>query len=215
MKFRLTPKLPDYPGSAKTYPIFARVDNRPLSEYQKTRALLKLVSDEFDVVGSLAKTFGDQPVFRRLQIRHFASLLDTFFSTLNVTSLERESRKVIVVSDNDKQQMKGMDGVLAYYTSSIRIYAKAMGVANPNGDKLQLNGSALYWPSLRARITHPTSLEQYQFTVCDNAILVSIAGWFDKVRDWALDLQLKEIDAVKASLNSSLDKLRQEILGNK
>jgi hypothetical protein len=212
MRYKLMPRLPDYPGTTKTYPKFLRIDAIPPTEHQKLHALLKLTTEELGLLNDLAQTLGDKAVFRRLQVRQMSSVLDSFFGTLDFHSLGKVAVGDISISKKERQLIEGRAGIFAFYKTSIKLYARAMGVSSPLGGDLQIAGAARFWPALRARIIHPKTLEQYQFTSCDAAIVQETGKWMKAVQDWALQLQLQENEKVKQFINDSLDELRQHIL---
>lgn len=214
MKYRVRPKLPDYPGAPMTYPKFSRTDVAPPSEHEKLRALLKLTAQELGLLSALASQFDDKDVFRRLQIRQLSSLLDALLKTLNYRSFQKMERGELTVSEKELRRLKGNSGLLDDYRASIKTYARAMGVPSPLGGQLQIRGALTFWPALRSRVTHPKTLERYQFTACDIAIVQAAGKWINAVQDWALQLQLQEVDAAKRDINNSLDALRQKILGD-
>jgi hypothetical protein len=214
MKFKLAPKFPDFPGSKKTYPKFIQIDGKPPTEHQKVKALLKLTGDELGFISKLSKTYGNLAVFRRLQVRQLSSVLDSFFGTLNYSSLEKQRQGELDISVKDQKRLKGYEGIMISYKTSIKIYARAMDVPNPNGGEIQVRGAVKLWPALRARITHPRTLEQYQFTACDTGIIQATGNWFKEVQDWALQLELQKIAEAKKTINKSLNGLKREILSN-
>lgn len=208
LRYRLGPKFPDFPGSRKTYPKFLRIDDAPPSELQELRTLLKQTAEELKLLSRLTNVMGDSQFSRRMQIRQFSSVLDSFFATLNYYSLNAESRGQIEITGKDHERIRGEHGIKESYTASIKLFSRAMEAPNPNGDKLQLRRPANYWPELRGRITHPRSLRMYQITACDLRVLRSMGKWFQDVQDWSLGLELKSIDDTQARINKNLDDLR-------
>ena len=213
MKLKLMPCLPAYPGSPKTFPKFVCIDNRPPSEHEKMRALLKLTSDELGLIIRLRQDHGDLPVFRRLQVRQMSSILDSFFGTLNYYSIQRSHQGELVISQKEINRIEGRSGIMDFYKTSIKVYARAMGVTSPLGNKLQVTGAVEFWPALRGRITHPRSLEQYQFTGCDSVIMSVTVNWFKRVREWALHLELQKIEDTKKQVHKSMSDLKDYIRG--
>jgi len=211
-RYKLTPKLPDYPGSKRTYPRFHRVENTPANELQKTRALSRETSEELAFSVRLLQSFGNNKFIRRMQVRQLSSVVDSFFGILNYHSLAKESRGELDISAKDHKRIEGRRGILESYKASIKLFARAMGVQNPNEDELQMRGPEKHWIALRNRIIHPRSLEEYEINGCDLAVLAATGEWFIKVSDWSLQLELKQIDDVQKTINTRMDSLRSMIM---
>jgi hypothetical protein len=212
MRYRLGPKFPDYPGGRKTYRKFQRIDNVPPDDLKKLRELLRLTGQELRHTTQITKELGDDQFTRRMQVRQFSSVLDSFFAVLNYYSLAAESRGDIVISKKDHRRILGRLGIWESYKASIKLFAKTMGMPNPNSDELQIRGPAEYWPDLRGRIMHPRSLELYHVNACDLGILRAIAAWFQNVQSWSLRLELKNIDNVQEQISRNFDDLRTSVM---
>lgn len=154
---------------------------------------------------------GLEQTFWRLETRLVSSLFDSYLESLNEAAEKRRSLTGRSITKNDIKSLKGANGVLEFYNTSIRCFAGSLNKPSPLGDELQICGKLTEWPSLRSRIVHPKSVESYQLRPEDFEILREVLNWFDRLVQWATRLEVENIDRIQAEMNDSMDALKQHI----